>query len=43
MARKPPPIKQRGPEALKFISYIQERISQNPNPDQPNAVFLMTW
>jgi hypothetical protein len=40
VARKPPPIKQRGPEALKFISYIQERISQNPNPDQPNAVFF---
>ena len=40
MARKPPPIKKRGDEALKFIAYIQKRIAENPFPSQPDAVFF---
>ena len=40
MARKPPPIKKRGDEALKFIAYIQKRIAENPFPSHPEAVFF---
>ena len=40
MARKPPPIKKRSDEALKFIAYIQKRIAENPFPSHPEAVFF---
>ena len=33
-------VRKKGDEALKFISYIQERIAENPFPSQPDAVFL---
>ena len=41
MARKPPPIKKRSDEALKFIAYIQKRIAENPNPTLPESVFFL--
>ena len=33
-------LKQRSDESLKFISYIQKRIAENPFPSHPEAVFF---